>query len=78
MASVDWSECPAVERDPRKLGGDVVLRGTRMPVWGIFENLEGGLTVDEIAEHFQLPKEQIITILEFAAQSTRADHRPAA
>lgn len=24
-------ECPAVERDPEKLGGALVFRGTRMP-----------------------------------------------
>ena len=73
MAPVDWSECSAVERDPEKLGGDVVLRGTRMPVWGIFENLEGGLTVDEIAAEFQLQREQIVAVLEFAASSSKAN-----
>jgi uncharacterized protein (DUF433 family) len=41
MAALDWSECPAVESVPGKVSGAWVLRGTRMPVSVIFENLEG-------------------------------------
>jgi hypothetical protein len=40
MASLDWSECPAVESIPGKVSGAWVLRGTRMPVSAIFENIE--------------------------------------
>jgi uncharacterized protein (DUF433 family) len=32
MASLDWSQCPAVERIPGKVGGAWVFRDTRMPV----------------------------------------------
>ena len=31
MASLDWSQCPAVESIPGKVSGAWVLRGTRMP-----------------------------------------------
>ena len=40
MAQLDWSQCPAVESIPGKVSGAWVLKGTRMPVQTIFENLE--------------------------------------
>lgn len=40
MAALDWSQCPAVESVPGKVGGAWVFRGTRMPVSAVFENLE--------------------------------------
>ena len=53
MASLDWSQCPAVESIPGKVSGAWVLRGTRMPVSVIFENLEAGANIDDIMEWFQ-------------------------
>ena len=40
-----------------------------MPVSIVFENLEAGATIDEIMEWFHLTREQIVTVLEFAARS---------
>src|SRR5207248_7896307 len=40
MASLDWSQCSAVESIPGKVSGAWVLKGTRMPVSAIFENLD--------------------------------------
>ena len=68
--SLDWSTCPAVESVPGKLSGAWVFRGTRIPVSAAFENLEDGLTIDEIAQMFDgLKREQLVTVLDFAAQS---------
>ena len=39
---IDWSSCPAVERDPERVSGAWVFRGTRVPVSALFENLEDG------------------------------------
>lgn len=72
MASLDWSQCPAVESVPGRLSGAWVFRGTRMPVSAVFENLEAGATIDEITEWFHIPKEQIIEVLEFTAHSLDA------
>ena len=33
----------------------------------VFENLEAGATIDEIMEWFHLKRDQIVTVLEFAA-----------
>jgi uncharacterized protein (DUF433 family) len=40
-----------------------------MPVATIFENLEAGASIEEIMEWFDLTREQIATVLEFAARS---------
>lgn len=73
MASLDWSQCPAVESVPGRLSGAWVFRDTRMPVSAVFENLEAGATIDEITEWFHISKEQIIEVLEFAARSLDAN-----
>jgi uncharacterized protein (DUF433 family) len=70
--ALDWSQCPAVESAPGKLSGAWVFRGTRMPVATIFENLEDGMTIDEIVEQFDVAREQIAAVLEFAARSLEA------
>ncbi len=46
--ALDWAQCPAVESVPGKLSGAWVFRGTRMPVATVFENLEDGLTIDNL------------------------------
>jgi uncharacterized protein (DUF433 family) len=46
-----------------------VFRDTRMPVSAVFENLEAGATVEEIIEQFDITREQINAVLEFAARS---------
>jgi uncharacterized protein (DUF433 family) len=69
MAALDWSQCPAVESVPGKVSGAWLFRGTRMPVATVFENLEAGASIEEIMEWFDLTREQITTVLEFAARS---------
>jgi uncharacterized protein (DUF433 family) len=67
--ALDWSQCPAVESVPGKVSGAWVFRGTRMPVATIFENLEAGANIEEIMEWFDLTREQITEVLNFAARS---------
>jgi uncharacterized protein (DUF433 family) len=70
MAALDWSQCPAVESVPGKLSGVWVLKGTRMPVSAIFENIEAGASIDDIMEWFDgLDREQVKAVIEFAARS---------
>jgi uncharacterized protein (DUF433 family) len=49
---IDWSSCPAVERDPERVSGAWVFRGSRVPVAALFENLEDGALVSEFVEWF--------------------------
>jgi uncharacterized protein (DUF433 family) len=69
MPALDWSQCPAVESVPGRLNGAWVFRDTRIPVASIFENLECGSNIEEIIEQYDVTREQIITVLEFAARS---------
>ncbi len=69
---LDWSTCPVVERDPQKVSGAWVFRGTRIPVSALFENLEGGATVDQFLQWFPgVTREQTDTVLEHAARSVQ-------
>lgn len=71
--TLDWSKCPAVESVPGKVSGAWVFRGTRIPVAAVFENLEDGLTLDEVAALYDgLTREQVKAVLEFTAQSLEA------
>ena len=73
MAALDWSRCPAVESVPGKVSGAWVFRGTRMPVAAVFENLEDGMSIDEIVRLYDgLTREQVQAVLEFAAKSLEA------
>jgi uncharacterized protein (DUF433 family) len=80
MANLDWSQCPAVESVPGRRSGAWVFKGSRMPVSTVFENFESGATIDEITEWFDVSREQVIAVLEFAARSLDApasDRTPA-
>jgi uncharacterized protein (DUF433 family) len=66
---LDWSQCPAVERIPGKVGGAWLFKGSRTPVSVVFNNLEDGMTIDEIVEQFPVSREEIRAVLEFAARS---------
>jgi len=72
MPVLDWSDCSAVESVPERVSGAWVFRGTRMPVATVFENIEAGATIEQIAEWFDIPAEQINAVLEFAARSLEA------
>ncbi len=54
--ALDWSKCPAVESAPGKVSGAWVFRGTRMPVAAVFENLEDGLSIEEIMEQYDVTR----------------------
>jgi uncharacterized protein (DUF433 family) len=68
--ALDWAKCPVVESVPGKLSGAWVFRGTRIPVAAVFENLEDGLSMDEVVGLYDgLTREQVKAVLEFAAES---------
>lgn len=55
---------------PGKVSGAWVFRGTRIPVAAVFENLEDGLTIDQVVGLFDgLTLEQVKVVLEFTAHS---------
>ena len=67
---IDWSSCPVVERDERRVSGAWVFGGTRVPVAALFENLEDGATTVQFVEWFPgVTVEQVRAVLEHAARS---------
>lgn len=67
---LDWSLCPAVERQPGKVGGAWLFKGTRVPVKALFENLEAGARLDEFLEWLPgVSREQVEAVLQHAQLS---------
>jgi uncharacterized protein (DUF433 family) len=62
---IDWSQCPMVESIPDKLSGAPVLKGTRMPVQGVLDNYDAGLTPAEVAATFGVPLRDVIHLLAY-------------
>jgi uncharacterized protein (DUF433 family) len=69
-AVIDWSTCEAVERDPARVSGAWVFRGTRVPVTALFENLEDGAQLADFVAWFPgVTIDQARKVLEHAASS---------
>ena len=67
---LDWGACDAVERDPDKVSGAWVFRGTRVPVTALFENLEDGASVDQFLDWFPgVTRNHVEAVLEHALRS---------
>jgi uncharacterized protein (DUF433 family) len=67
---MDWSQCPAVERQPGKVSGAWVFKGTRVPVRALFENLQGGARVEDFLEWFPgVTRDQVDAVLKLTEQS---------
>jgi len=67
---LDWSKCPAVERIPGKVSGAWLFRNSRVQVKALFENIEGGATVQEFLEWFPgVSREQVEAVLDHAQRS---------
>ena len=70
---IDWSSCQAVERDPERVSGAWVFRGTRVPIAALFENVEDGALVDQFVEWFPgVTLAQVRAVLKHAARSSLA------
>lgn len=66
----DWSRCSAVERDPARLSGAWVFRGTRVPVAALFENLGDGAALADFHEWFPaVSTDHARQVLDHAARS---------
>ena len=65
---IDWTDCPFVEINPRKLSGTPILRGSRMPAEGIVENYMDGMGAEEISEVFELPVDSVRALLVFVVE----------
>jgi uncharacterized protein (DUF433 family) len=68
-----WTDCPVVETNPAVMSGVPVMRGTRIPVATVFENIEGGATIEQVVEWFPgLVIDDVKAVLRFVAASAAA------
>lgn len=66
----NWQTCPEVDRDPQRVSGAWLFKGTRVPVLALFENLEDGASVDEFLEWFPgVRRSQVQAVLKHAENS---------
>ncbi len=62
------------QRDPRILGGQLVIKGTRVPVRTILASLAEGARAEEIIADFPtLKEEDVRAVIAFAAASVEED-----
>ena len=68
----DWNKCLAVERTPGRVSGAWVFRGTRIPLFALYENLASGATVEEFVEWFPgVEERQVRAVLEHEANTLK-------
>jgi uncharacterized protein (DUF433 family) len=71
-----WEYCEAVERDPDRVSGAWVFRGTRVPVAALFENLRDGATIEQFLAWFPgVERSQVEAILDAEAAAARSLRR---
>ncbi len=66
---------PGVISDPDILGGRPVLRGRRIAVSQLVDQLAGGMTLSEIQQDYQLSDEEMRALLNYIAQVVRQDEQ---
>ena len=70
----DWTNCPAVERNPRKISGAWAFTGTRIPLYALHEHLAAGASVAEFVEWFpDVSERQVRAVLEHEAAQLRIE-----
>jgi len=73
--NLNWDNCPAVSRSPNVMSGALVFKHSRLPVSTLFENLEGGATVDQFLDWFPGPsREQVEAVIKFVKESARSEN----
>jgi uncharacterized protein (DUF433 family) len=68
---IDWSGCPLVEVNPRKVSGVPILKETRVPAAAIVTNYMGGSPIEEISENFAIPESTVRQLLSYAAKQEK-------
>ena len=68
-----------ISKDPEILSGQVVFKGTRVPVQSLFWHLEKGISLDEFLDDFDtVTREQAVAVLEIAAEDIEKIYAAAA
>jgi hypothetical protein len=68
MASLDWSQCPrwrASRQSYRRVGAPLNPDAAK----ALFENLEAGMSIDEVIEQCPVSREQLDILMAFVTRS---------
>jgi len=69
----NWEQCSAVEREPGRVSGVWVFRGTRVPISALFENLRDGASLDDFLKWFPgVDRSQVEAVLDAEAVRARS------
>ena len=69
----NWERCSAVDREPDRVSGMWVFRGTRVPISALFENLRDGASVDDFLKWFPgVDRSQVEAVLDAEAVQARS------
>lgn len=68
-AQLDWSKCATAQSVPGKTGKVWVVRGTDAPLAEILQSVADGHPLLEIAEVFEITLQQLVAVLQFAAEN---------
>ena len=58
---------PRIVVDEKIRFGRPVIKGTRVPITVVLEELATGMTVDELAREYGLTREDVLAVLDYAA-----------
>jgi uncharacterized protein (DUF433 family) len=66
---------PLIWINPGRMSGAPCFYKTRLPVDSLFENLEGGVSLDEYIDAFEISRELATAVLEYAKEKMLATVR---
>ena len=56
-----------ISSDPTRMGGEMVFKGTRVPIRSLFDHLRDGISLDEFLDDFQgVTREHAQAVIELA------------
>jgi uncharacterized protein (DUF433 family) len=64
--TMDWSGCDEVEQVEGKVSGVPILKHTRMQADLVVDNYQAGLSVDEIADVYDLDPRQVQVVVDYS------------
>jgi uncharacterized protein (DUF433 family) len=65
---------PRITVDEKVRFGRPVIQGTRVPVELVVGKLAGGMTIEEVAEEYELMREDVFAALAYAARVIAEEH----
>ena len=64
---VNWDNCKDIERVHGKMGGQAVIKGTRLRAQTLVDNFEAGSSIEEITENWpEIPKSMISRVIGYS------------